>query len=89
MIYLTYYYDRDIFNGTKFRKWITDLFGTNVKFNGSEGRRFSEIEINLTDFETNKDKIPTKNLVSIEGKFTLIEQLALGVRNFKNTIDDN
>ena len=84
MIYLTYYYDRDIFNGNKFRKWITDLFGENVKFNGSEGRKFPKIEISLTDFETNKNKIPTKNLVSIEGKFTLIEQLGLGVRDFKN-----
>lgn len=88
MIFLTYYYDRDIFNGNKFQKWITDLFGDNVKFEGSEGRRFASISISLQDYEANKHKIPTKNLVKITGIFDILEQLVYGVRNFTNTIEN-
>lgn len=87
MIYLTYYYDRDIFKGTNFKKWIVDLFGDNVHFCGSEGKRFPVIRIPVNVFESKKDNIPTKNLVGIEGCFSIIEQLVLGVRDFKNTIE--
>jgi hypothetical protein len=86
MIYLTYYYDRDVFSGAEFQKWIKDLFGDNVKFVKSEGKRFPSIKIPYLVFTENKDRIKTKNLVEITGLFTIIEQLSWGVRDFSNKL---
>ena len=87
MIYLTYSYHRDIFLHQEFKPWIKKLFGENVRFEGfTSGMYEPTISISLSDFEDNKDKIPTNNLIQIEGKFSMLEQLACGVRDFKNSI---
>ena len=89
MIYLTYSYHRDVFlKGGNFKPWIKKLFGENVDFEGfTSGMYEPTIGISLSDFEDNKDKIPTNNLIQIEGRFDILEQLALGVRNFINIIE--
>lgn len=88
MIYLTYTYHRDIFlKGGDFKPWIKNLFGDNARFEGfTFGMSEPTIKVSLSDFENNKDKIPTKNLIQIEGEFGLLEQLALGVRDFNNSL---
>lgn len=90
MIYLTYIYSRDIFKGQSFVKWISDLFGEEVKFYGYEsGRRYPSISINVIDFDKVKDKIPTKNLVKVKGAFNVIQQLSLGISDFSNDLRDS
>ncbi len=87
-IYLTYTYHRDVFlKGGNFKPWIKNLFGDNVHFEGfTSGMSEPTIKVSLFDFKNNKDKIPTKNLIQIEGKFGLLEQLAFGVRDFNNSL---
>jgi len=43
----------------------------------------------LREFEAGKTNIPTKNLIRIEGVFSVLEQLVFGVRDFKNEITGN
>lgn len=88
MIYLTYTYHRDVFiKGGNFKSWIKNLFGEDVRFDGfTSGMSEPTIIISLSDFENNKDKIPAKNLIQIEGEFNLLEQLAFGVKNFSNSL---
>ncbi len=88
IIYLTYTYHRDVFlKGGHFKPWIKNLFSDNVDFEGfTSGMSEPTIKVSLSDFENNKDKIPTKNLIQIRGEFGLLEQLAFGVRNFNNSL---
>jgi len=85
MIKLTFFHSRDIFNKDKFHNWITELFGENVSFDGCEfGNYYPTIRISHIDFEKQKTKIPATNLIKIKGKFGVLEQLSLGVRDFSN-----
>ena len=83
MIHLTFYHSREIFKGSEFAPWVTKLFPQGVKFEGTECGNYSPtISVTLRDFENAKDRIPTRNLTRIQGKFNTLEQLALGVRDF-------
>ena len=90
MIYLTFYHDRNVFKGSpgSFVSWIKNNFQT-VKFEGFEcGRYFPTISISLSEFQAKKEFIPTKNIVRVEGKFTVLQSLMFGVRDFKNEVDE-
>lgn len=89
MIYLTFYHSRNIFKGNKFQPWIKRLFPDGVNFEGCESGNYSPtISIHLTDFEKAKKSIPTKNLIRIQGCFEILQQLASGVRDFDNKINN-
>ncbi len=86
MIYLTFYHGRNIFKGHEFSSWIKNNFKT-VKFEGFEyGHYMPTISVSLQEFEAAKDFIPTKNLIRVEGRFSILEQLVFGVRDFKNEV---
>ena len=89
MIYLTFYHGRNIFQGGgNFKPWLSKLFKS-FKFEGFEyGHYLPTISVSRQEFEANKEYIPTANLVRIEGKFDVLEQMTLGVRNFKNEFDE-
>ena len=88
MIYLTFYHGRNIFRGDKFAKWVYDYFPS-AKFEGFEcGHYYPTISVSLAEFEAAKDRIPTPNLIRVEGRFTVLQQLVYGVRNFKNEISE-
>ena len=87
MILLTFRHSRDVFVKNQFKSWVPKLFGTNVKFDGCEyGNNYPVLRVGTIDFLKVKDEIPTKGLVSIEGKFDVLTQLSLGVRDFKNEL---
>uniref|UniRef100_A0A6H2A3L4 Uncharacterized protein n=1 Tax=viral metagenome TaxID=1070528 RepID=A0A6H2A3L4_9ZZZZ len=87
MVLLTFRHSRDVFIKNQFKNWITKLFGTDVKFDGCQyGNNYPTLIVSLPDFLKVKDDIPTRGLVSIEGKFNLIEELSFGVRDFKNEL---
>lgn len=88
MIYLTFTYSRDVFNGPCLRHWVEKYFkSSDYRFMGFEyGQRHPTIRVSLSDFEKHKDKIPTFNLVRARGEFDMITQLTLGVRNFDNDL---
>jgi len=86
-IFLTYKYNRDVFLHDEFKPWIKKLFGDCVKFHGfAFGRSEPTIQIHVSDFEKHKDEIPTSNLIQIRGFFSVVEQLSMGIRNFKNQL---
>ena len=87
MVYITYTYNRDIFDKFgNFKKPIAAL-GDSVRFYSyKEGMLFPTITISTVDFINNKDKVPKKNIVRIMSKFTILEMLALGIRDFDNEI---
>ena len=94
MLYLTYEYNRDVFLGNDWTPWIKKAFGEDVKFDGfGYGRREPTIMIPTTVFEKAKKegKINQSNLIKIRGEFDVVEQLALGVRDFENDLrkDEN
>ena len=87
MIYLTFYHARDIFRGSEFKPWVNRLFPHGVRFEGTKSAMYEPtIAVTLKDFEDSKECIPTKNLIRIRGEFTILEQLAFGVRNFDNIL---
>ena len=90
IIYLTYSYHRDVFlKGGNFKPWVKNIFGEDARFEGfASGMDEPTIKVSLIDFENNKDKIPTENLIGIKGEFNLLHQLALGVRNFSNRLNN-
>jgi len=89
-ISLTFTYSRDVFRKDKFQEWITELFGEDVRFDGFEyGRSYPTIKVGFTDFEEQKHKIPTENLVKIKGSFNTVERLALGVWSFSNDLRES
>lgn len=91
MIYITYKYNRDVFEkGGNFKPWVRKAFGESVQFHGYDcGMYEPTIKVySIKAFEEGKNKMKTSNLLKIEGVFNVIEQLALGVRNFKNEITD-
>ena len=45
-----------------------------------------DIKLGTQEFERIKHTIDTENLIGIKGVFSLIEHLALGVRDFENEI---
>ena len=88
MIYLTFYHGRNIFKGHEFASWIKDNFKS-VKFEGFEyGHYLPTISVNLQEFEARKETIPAKNLIRVEGRFSVLQQLVFGVRDFKNEISE-
>lgn len=88
MIYLTFYHGRNIFRGQDFVTWIRELFPS-AKFEGFEyGHYLPTISVSLKEFESAKDRIPVMNLIRIEGRFSTLQQLVYGVRDFKNEISE-
>ena len=86
MIYLTYSYHRDIFlKGGEFKPWVRNLFGEAVKFDGfSYGMSEPTIKVSLVNFEDKKAQIPTKNLLKINGYFSVLQRLAHGLTDFES-----
>lgn len=75
-----------MFRGNEFVGWIKKNFKT-VNFEGFEYGYYSPtISIDLQEFEVAKKMIPTKNLIKVEGKFSVLQQLVFGVRDFTNEI---
>lgn len=88
MIYLTFCHGRNIFQGSEFKPWVKQLFES-VKFEGFEyGHYFPMISVPLQEFEAGKDRVPVMNLVRIEGRFSVLDQLVYGIRDFKNELSD-
>ena len=101
MIYITFKHSRDLFKKDLFHSWVYKTFDFNandladekpIKFEGCEyGNHYPTISMHTGTFEEKKDKIPfssLKKITKIQGVFNTIEQLALGVCNFKNECDN-
>lgn len=87
MMKLTFRHTRDIFSRGDFLPWIRRVFGEDILFDGCEyENNYPTILTSYQTFEIKKGAIPTKNLIKIEGSFTVLEQFSLGVRCFSNDL---
>ena len=99
MIYITFRHTRDLFTGNIFQKWVYNSFDFTIndiekpfKFEGCEyGNNYPKISMSFLIFEKSKNKIPLsflKKVTKIQGVFSVIEQLVLGVCNFENDCEN-
>lgn len=89
MIKITFQHLNNIAGPNGLQKWLINLFPS-ATFEGCEyGDYYPTVQITLKDWQENHfqlNKLPTNQLVKMEGKFDILQKLAFGVRDFSNDL---
>lgn len=87
-IILTFLNSTDIADKDRLAPWLQVYFPSAEPLGQEQDGNGYEVMVSLKDFEENKNKVPTSNLVRARGCFTIIEMICLGVRDFDNDLRD-
>ena len=86
MLILTFKYNTCITSKDRVSPWLSKYFPSAKPLGIEKNGTGYEVEVSLQDFEKNKEKIPSANLLRVRGCFTVAEMLCLGVRDFDNDL---